>query len=69
MSALHTSYIKLRACCAAAFTSVSAAVRQTLRENGFRGPFQGLTATIIRNTPANSVYLGSFEVRPALIPH
>eukprot|EP00884_Botryococcus_braunii_P011458 jgi/Botrbrau1/20312/Bobra.0873s0001.1 len=45
-----------------AYTTVSGAVRATLRENGWRGPFQGLGITIIRNVPANSVYLGSFEV-------
>jgi len=44
------------------YTTVGACVRSTLRENGFRGPFQGLGATILRNTPANSVYLGSLEV-------
>ncbi|KIY97254.1 hypothetical protein MNEG_10708 [Monoraphidium neglectum] len=44
------------------FTSVSAAVKSAIRENGFRGPFQGLGATILRNTPANAVYLGTFEV-------
>ena len=44
------------------YTTVGACVKATLRENGFRGPFQGLGATILRNTPANSVYLGSFEV-------
>lgn len=37
-------------------------MKATLRENGFKGPFQGLTATILRNTPANGIYLGSFEV-------
>ena len=47
---------------AAAFTSVSSAVKRTLQINGFKGPFQGLFATIVRNAPANSVYLGSFEV-------
>lgn len=44
------------------YTTVSACVRATLRENGFKGPFQGLGATILRNTPANAVYLGTFEV-------
>lgn len=34
----------------------------TLRESGFRGPFQGLGATLLRNTPANGIYLGNFEV-------
>ena len=37
-------------------------VRQTLRFSGVRGPFQGLSATLLRNAPANAVYLGSFEV-------
>ncbi|KAK9906772.1 hypothetical protein WJX75_007691 [Coccomyxa subellipsoidea] len=45
-----------------AFTSVSGCVKSVFRHNGVLGPFQGLTATIIRNTPANSIYLGSFEV-------
>lgn len=30
--------------------------------NGFKAPFQGIAPTIIRNAPANSIYLGSFEV-------
>ena len=47
---------------AAAFTTVSGAVRSALTNNGIRGPFQGLGPTILRNTPANSIYLGSFEV-------
>ena len=25
-------------------------------------PFQGLTATLVRNTPANAMYLGNFEM-------
>ena len=37
-------------------------VKATLRTNGIRGPFQGLGPTLVRNAPANSVYLGSFEV-------
>jgi solute carrier family 25 carnitine/acylcarnitine transporter 20/29 len=44
------------------YTTVGACVRATLRENGARGPFQGLGPTILRNTPANAVYLGTFEV-------
>ena len=44
------------------YTTVGACVRATLKENGFRGPFQGLGATLLRNTPANAVYLGTFEV-------
>jgi hypothetical protein len=37
-------------------------VKATLRHSGARGPFQGLSATLLRNAPANSIYLGSFEV-------
>jgi solute carrier family 25 carnitine/acylcarnitine transporter 20/29 len=49
-------------CHAAAFTSVTGAVRAALTHNGIRGPFQALGPTILRNAPANSIYLGSFEV-------
>lgn len=49
------------------YTSVVECVRQTIRNNGVRGPFQGLSATLLRNTPANSVYLGSFEVMKQLV--
>jgi len=44
------------------YTTVGQCVRATIRENGFKGPFQGLGATLLRNTPANAVYLGTFEV-------
>ncbi|PRW60530.1 mitochondrial carrier [Chlorella sorokiniana] len=44
------------------YTSVLDCVKSTLRISGARGPFQGLSATLLRNAPANSVYLGSFEV-------
>ena len=37
-------------------------MRATLATSGFKGPFQGLGPTIIRNTPANGIYLGSFEI-------
>lgn len=43
---------------AAPFTSVLDCVRATLRTSGARGPFQGLSATLLRNAPANAVYLG-----------
>lgn len=36
-------------------------VKHSIRMNGIRGPFQGLSATLLRNIPANSVYFGSFE--------
>eukprot|EP00210_Caulerpa_lentillifera_P007289 g6968.t1 len=44
------------------FTSTFHAVKQSIKANGFKGPFQGLPATILRNVPGNSVYLGSFQV-------
>ena len=44
------------------YTSVVECVKSTLKTSGVRGPFQGLGPTILRNTPANAVYLGSFEV-------
>lgn len=37
-------------------------VRATLATSGIKGPFQGLGPTIVRNAPANAIYLGSFEV-------
>lgn len=44
------------------YTSVLDCVKATLRESGARGPFQGLLPTLLRNTPANAIYLGNFEV-------
>lgn len=44
------------------YTSVTACVRSTLAISGFKGPFQGLGPTIVRNAPANAIYLGSFEI-------
>ena len=32
-----------------------------IKERGFRGAFQGLNATILRNVPANAVYFGAYE--------
>lgn len=46
----------------APYLTVTECFRATIRENGFRGPFQGLLPTLLRNTPANAVYLGNFEV-------
>jgi len=48
--------------CVAPYTSVLQCVRATIATSGARGPFQGLGPTIVRNAPANAVYLGSFEV-------
>ncbi|KAJ9522427.1 hypothetical protein QJQ45_008283 [Haematococcus lacustris] len=47
------------------YTSVSACVKATWQQSGLRGPFQGLTATLVRNTPANAIYLGNFEMLKA----
>jgi solute carrier family 25 carnitine/acylcarnitine transporter 20/29 len=44
------------------YTTVTECVKSTLKTSGVKGPFQGLGPTILRNTPANAVYLGSFEV-------
>ncbi|MEW5300939.1 MAG: hypothetical protein WDW38_005150 [Sanguina aurantia] len=46
----------------APYTSVLAAIKATIKESGVRGPFQGLGATLLRNVPANAVYLGNFEL-------
>lgn len=58
----HDNTVDIAVCPAAAYTTVFNCVKATLRTNGIRGPFQGLGPTLIRNAPANSVYLGSFEV-------
>ena len=44
------------------FNGIMDVVKQSLKANGLRGPFQGLAPTILRNIPGNSVYLGSFQV-------
>jgi len=41
---------------------VTDCVRATIATSGVKGPFQGLGPTIIRNSPANGIYLGSFEI-------
>lgn len=46
----------------APYTTVMQCVKSTIATSGLRGPFQGLGPTILRNTPANAIYLGSFEV-------
>lgn len=44
------------------FTSMPDCIKQSFAANGFRAPFQGFGPTLLRNIPANSIYLGSFEV-------
>jgi len=39
-------------------------VKSSIQYNGIRGPFQGLSATLLRNIPANAVYFG--EPPPSL---
>ena len=45
-----------------AYTGLWDCITKSVKVNGVMGPFTGLGATILRNTPANAVYLGSFEV-------
>ena len=47
---------------AAPFTTLRQAVRASFQANGLRGPFQGLGITIVRNLPANALYMSSFEL-------
>lgn len=44
------------------YTTVGQCVKATIAANGIRGPFQGLGPTLLRDAPANAIYLGSFEV-------
>ncbi|KAK2079860.1 hypothetical protein QBZ16_002255 [Prototheca wickerhamii] len=46
----------------APFTTLRQAVRASFQANGLRGPFQGLGITIVRNLPANALYMSSFEL-------
>ena len=42
--------------------SMADIVKESIKFNGIKGPFQGLGGTLLRNIPANSIYFGSFEV-------
>jgi solute carrier family 25 (mitochondrial carnitine/acylcarnitine transporter), member 20/29 len=51
------------------FTSVSQAVKYIAKTGGIRGVYQGLGPTILRNTPAVSLYFGVYEwTRSKLTP-
>ena len=58
----NTSLLTVPLYGAAPYTTMTDCVRQTLKANGLRGPFQGLGATVLRDTPAFGVYFGTFEV-------
>ncbi|KNC81926.1 hypothetical protein SARC_05777 [Sphaeroforma arctica JP610] len=45
-----------------AYTGLLDVAKKTWATNGVKAPFQGLTMTIIRNVPANAVYLGFYEL-------
>ena len=44
------------------FKTMGECVARSFRINGALAPFQGFSATVLRNTPAFSVYFGSFEI-------
>lgn len=43
------------------FAGVIDCAQQVWRHSGVRGAYQGLSGTIIRNTPANGLYFGTYE--------
>jgi len=44
------------------YRTIPEAVKVVLKAKGIRGPFQGLSATIIRNMPFRSIYFGTYEI-------
>lgn len=43
------------------FTSLQHVISHVTKEHGIRGWYQGLSATVIRNVPAQAVYFGGYE--------
>lgn len=43
------------------YRSIFHCMAESVRHNGVRGPYQGLSATLCRNVPAGSLYFGVFE--------
>lgn len=43
------------------FKSMAQCVSRSVQLNGVRGPFQGLSPTLMRNLPAAALYFGTFE--------
>jgi len=41
--------------------SIVSVVKKSVELNGIRGPFQGFSATVMRNIPAAMLYFGTFE--------
>lgn len=50
------------------FTSMADALRRSIALNGVLGPYQGFSATLLRNLPAAGLYFGTFETLKLKLP-